>query len=67
VAHAYNPRYSGGKDQEDHGSKPTQANSLKDLILKIPNKKRADGVAQVIEYLSSKCEASTTKNTEISA
>jgi hypothetical protein len=25
VAHAYNPSYSGGKDQEDHGSKLTQA------------------------------------------
>jgi hypothetical protein len=22
VAHAYNPSYSGGKDQEDHSSKP---------------------------------------------
>jgi hypothetical protein len=22
VAHAYNPSYSGGRDQEDHGSKP---------------------------------------------
>jgi hypothetical protein len=25
VAHACNPRYSGGRDQEDHGSKPAQA------------------------------------------
>jgi hypothetical protein len=23
VAHACNPRYSGGRDQEDHGSRPT--------------------------------------------
>jgi hypothetical protein len=22
VAHAYNPSYSGGRDQEDYGSKP---------------------------------------------
>jgi hypothetical protein len=22
VAHTYNPSYSGGRDQEDHGSKP---------------------------------------------
>jgi hypothetical protein len=22
VAHAYNPSYSGGRDQEDHSSKP---------------------------------------------
>jgi hypothetical protein len=27
VAHACNPSYSGGSDQEDHGSKPAQANS----------------------------------------
>jgi hypothetical protein len=34
VAHAYNPSYSGGRDQEDHGSKPAQGNSLQDPILK---------------------------------
>jgi hypothetical protein len=28
VAHACNPSYSGGRDQEGHGSKPAQANSL---------------------------------------
>jgi hypothetical protein len=27
VAHAYNPSYSGGRDQEDCGLKPAQANS----------------------------------------
>jgi hypothetical protein len=27
VAHACNPSYSGGRDQEDLGSKPAQANS----------------------------------------
>jgi hypothetical protein len=27
VDHACNPSYSGGRDQEDHGSKPAQANS----------------------------------------
>jgi hypothetical protein len=26
VAHTYNPGYSGGRDQEDHGAKPAQAN-----------------------------------------
>jgi hypothetical protein len=30
VAHAYNPRYLGGRDQEDHGSKPAWANSFWD-------------------------------------
>jgi hypothetical protein len=27
VAHTYNPSYSGGKDQEDQGSKPIRENS----------------------------------------
>jgi hypothetical protein len=27
VAHAYNPNYSGGRDQEDQVSKPAQTNS----------------------------------------
>jgi hypothetical protein len=40
VAHAYNPAYSGGTDQEDHGSKPAQANSSRDPISKIPNTKQ---------------------------
>jgi hypothetical protein len=34
VAHIYNPSYSGGRDQEDHGLKPVQANSSRDPILK---------------------------------
>jgi hypothetical protein len=28
VADAYNPSYSGGRDQEDRSSKPAPANSL---------------------------------------
>jgi hypothetical protein len=50
VAHGCNPSYSGGKDQEDHGSNPAQANSSRDLILekKTITKKRAGGVAQDI-------------------
>jgi hypothetical protein len=39
VAHACNPRYSGGRDQEDHGPKPARANSLQDSISRIPNTK----------------------------
>jgi hypothetical protein len=38
VAYACNPSYSGGREQEDHGSKPTWANSLQDPILKITRK-----------------------------
>jgi hypothetical protein len=34
VVHAYNPSYSGGKDQKDRSSKPARASSLQDLILK---------------------------------
>jgi hypothetical protein len=30
VAHACNPSYSGGRDQEDCGSKPAQENSSQD-------------------------------------
>jgi hypothetical protein len=47
-----NPSYSGGRHQEDCGSKPAVANSSRDSVLKIPNTK-----LQVIEYLPIKCEA----------
>jgi hypothetical protein len=40
VVHAYNPSYSGGRDQEDHGSKLGQANTLQDLISKKLNTKK---------------------------
>jgi hypothetical protein len=40
VAHAYNPRYSGGRDQEDHGSKLAWANSSWDPILKKKSQKK---------------------------
>jgi hypothetical protein len=61
VTHAYNPSYSGGRDQEDQSSKSAWA--------KIPNthtKKRAGRTAQMVEHLPSKSEAlssspSTTK------
>jgi hypothetical protein len=33
VVHAFNTSYSGGSDQEDHSSKPAQANSSLDPIL----------------------------------
>jgi hypothetical protein len=49
-AHAYNPSYSGGRDQEDNSSKSTQANSLCNPISKKKKKsqKRAGGVAQYV-------------------
>jgi hypothetical protein len=40
VAHTCNPSFSGGRDQEDEGSKPTQENSFQDPISKIPNTKQ---------------------------
>jgi hypothetical protein len=40
VTHACNPSYSGGRDQEDLGSKPAWANSLQDPISKIPITKK---------------------------
>jgi hypothetical protein len=46
VAHACNPSYSGGRDQEDPGSKPAWAIVGKTLSRKIPSQKMAGGVAQ---------------------
>jgi hypothetical protein len=56
VAHTCNPSYSGDRDQEDHGLKPAQANSLRDLILK--KHQRAGGVAQSVglEFKSQYCK-----------
>jgi hypothetical protein len=42
MAHACNPSYSGGRDQEDHGSKAAQASSSQTLshpVLKNPSQK----------------------------
>jgi hypothetical protein len=43
-----NPSYSGGRHQEAQISKPVQANSLKDPVLKNTITKRAGGVAQSV-------------------
>jgi hypothetical protein len=59
VAHACNPSYSGGRDQEDCSSKPAQANSSQDPISKIPNtKKWAGGVAHGVgsEFKTQYCK-----------
>jgi hypothetical protein len=56
MAYACNSSYSRGNcDQEDHSSKPAQANSSVGPFLKILNtyKKRAGGVAQVMKCLPS--------------
>jgi hypothetical protein len=50
VDDACNLRYLGGRDEEDHSSKPAQENSLQDLILKKnPSPKRTGGVAQGVD------------------
>jgi hypothetical protein len=46
VAHAYNPSYSGDRDQEDHSSKPACGNSSENLSRENPSQNRAGGVAQ---------------------
>jgi hypothetical protein len=46
VAHAYNPSYSGGRDQEDRGSEPARANSLQD-----PNLKKTHHKKRLVEQL----------------
>jgi hypothetical protein len=46
VAHAYNTSYLGGRDQEDCGSKPAQANSSRDPISKKKKKKKNQNQSQ---------------------
>jgi hypothetical protein len=46
VSHVYNPSYSGGRDQENHGWRVGQANSWQDCYLEnTQDKKRGCGVA----------------------
>jgi hypothetical protein len=48
LAHVYNPSYSGGRDQEDQGSKPAWTLGSRDPILKkIHHKKRLVGWLKV--------------------
>jgi hypothetical protein len=57
MVHICNPSYSGGRDQEDQGSKLAQANSSRDSISENTQyKKRAGRVAQVVEPLPIKHE-----------
>jgi hypothetical protein len=42
MANAWNPSYSGDRDQEDCGSKPGQANGSQDSILEKPITKQKD-------------------------
>jgi hypothetical protein len=55
-----NPSYSGGKDQEDCGSKPTRANSSLDHISKKPITKKIG----LMEWLKVKALSSSPKATQ---
>jgi hypothetical protein len=46
VTHACNPSNTGGRDQEDHGSKPAEVNNSVRPYLEKSFTKRADRVAQ---------------------
>jgi hypothetical protein len=46
MAHTYNPSNSGGRDQENHISKPAQIIVCKSQFRKIPSQKQAVRVAQ---------------------
>jgi hypothetical protein len=62
VAHACNPSYSRGRDQEDHDLKPAQANSLWDPISeKKHHNKRAGRVAQGVGLSSNPSTAKKKK------
>jgi hypothetical protein len=52
VAHTCNPSYSGGRDQQDRGSKPDQAKSFQDPISKNPSQK------SLVEWLKVKALSS---------
>jgi hypothetical protein len=49
----HNPSYSGGKDQEDRGSKPAQTNSSQDPISKKPIIK--EGICYNMNELGGHC------------
>jgi hypothetical protein len=49
VTHTYNLSYSGGSDQENHGSKPAWANSSRD-----PTSKKSFTKIGLVEWLKVK-------------
>jgi hypothetical protein len=49
MAHAYNPSYSVGRDQKDHGWKQPRQIVHETLSQKNPSQKRAGGVAQGVD------------------
>jgi hypothetical protein len=59
VAHACNPSYSGGRDQEDQGSKPARANSSARPCLEKPFTKT--GLVEWLKVKSLSSSLSTKK------
>jgi hypothetical protein len=56
VTYSCNPSYLGGRDQEDHGLRPAQANSSQDPILKNTQHKKG-----LLEWLKQSSTLSTIK------
>jgi hypothetical protein len=65
VAHACNPSYSGGRDQEDCSSKPVWVNSSRDPILKNPLQQRAGGMVKALSSSPNTAKKTNTKKLEL--
>jgi hypothetical protein len=63
VAHACHHTYLGDSDQEDHNSRPAQADHSQDSSAKIATAKQTGGMAQVVEYLLCKQQSPEFKTT----
>jgi hypothetical protein len=65
VAHTCNPSYSGGRDQEDQGSKPARGNSSgKNPIWKNPSQKKKKKKVGLVEWLKVKALSSSPSTRE---
>jgi hypothetical protein len=70
VIHTCNPRYSGGRDQEDQSLKPAPGGVggeqfLRPYLENIPTQRRTGRVVQVVERLPSKHEALNSSSSTI--
>jgi hypothetical protein len=63
VAQAYNPSFSGGRDQEDQGSKPAWENSSQNPISKNTHHKK--GLAEWLKVWALSANPSTTKKERV--
>jgi hypothetical protein len=62
VAHACNPSYSGGRDQEDLSLRPAQANGSQDPISKIPEQNGLEVWLKAVECLLCKLSSNLNSN-----